>query len=263
MRPAAFLMNVTDSVSGVDAPSGTWEHYRVWRDVRSAIGLIRKEFDSAISVSGVSACDLHTWGSVLSATVEIEVVKCLNGVRDKWDGIGEYSNCSFRRQAERYPDVVLACGERREDIVLGIEIKSWYVMAKEGEPSFRFKTTLGACPPQDFLLVVPWSLSNVLSGTPVVFDPYLTGTRTVALQRNRWWTEVRKSSDNTDISIPGGVEPYPGARENIADEAASDAGGNFGRLARMGMFDEYMKRVNGEEVAGVAVSRWQQFLREF
>ena len=74
MRPAAFPMNVMDSVSGVDAPSGTWEHYRVWRDVRSAIGLIRKEFNSAISVSGISACDLHTWGSVLSATVEIEVV---------------------------------------------------------------------------------------------------------------------------------------------------------------------------------------------
>ena len=261
MRLAVFLMNVVDSVSGVDAPDGTWEHYRVWRDVRSAIGLIRKEFNSAISVSGVSACDLHTWGRVLSATVEIEVVKCLNSVRNKWDGQREYAGCSFRRQPERYPDVVLACGERREDIILGIEVKSWYVMAKEGEPSFRFKTTLGACPPQDFLLVVPWSLSNVLSGTPIVFDPYLTGTRTVALQRNKWWAGIRESNDIADISVPDGVEPYPGARENIADEPASDAGGNFGRLARMGMFDEYKKLVNSEEVAGVAVSHWQQFLK--
>lgn len=261
MRLTAFPMNVMDSVLDADAPDSAWEHYGVWRDIRSAVGLIRKEFNSAISVSGVSACDLHTWGSVLSAAVEIEVVKCLNGVRNAWDGRGKYGDCSFRRQPERYPDVVLTCGDRREDIVLGIEIKSWYVMAKEGEPSFRFKTTLGACPPQDFLLVVPWSLANVLSGTPVVFDPYLTGTRTVALMRNKWWAEIRKSADSIDISIPDGIAPYPRARENIADEPASDTGGNFGRLARMGMFDEYTKRVNDEEVAGVAVSRWQEFLK--
>ncbi len=253
-------MSAVDSVSAADAPAREWEHYGVWSAVRSAMGSIRKEFDSAVSVSGVSACDLHTWGSVLSAAVEVEVVKCLNGIRDAWDGNGEYAGCSFRRQAERYPDVVLACGERREDIVLGIEIKSWYVMAKEGEPSFRFKTTLGACPPQDFLLVVPWSLSSVLSGTPVVFDPYVTGTRTVARRRNKWWADTRRSHDGTGIRVPDGVGPYPGARENISDEAASDAGGNFGRLARMGMFDEYKGRINGEEIAGVAVSRWQQFL---
>ena len=199
-------------------------------------------------------------GRALSAAVEIEVVRCLNKARNIWDGDGGYAGYSFRRQAERCPDVVFSRGDGRDDIVLGIEIKSWYVMAKEGEPSFRFRTTLEACPPQDFLLLVPWSLSNVLSGSPVIFDPCVTGTRTVAKRRNKWWTETRRSRDSMDMRMPDAVGPYPGARENIADEPASDAGGNFGRLARMGMFDEYKKRVNNEEVAGVAVSDWQRFL---
>lgn len=255
-------MNVVDSISGVDAPDGTWEHYRVWRGVRSAMGSVRKEFKSVVSVSGIPASDLHTWGAVLSSAVEAEVVRCLNRIRGVWDAGGDYGCYSFRRQAQRYPDVVLACGERREDIVLGIEIKSWYVMAKEGEPSFRFRTTLGACPPQDFLLLVPWSLSNVLSGTPTIFDPYVTGTRTAAKRRNKWWTDSRRSHGGEGVRVPGGIGPYPGARENISDEPLSDAGGNFGRLARMGMFDEYKGMIGREEVAGVAVSRWQRFLAD-
>lgn len=253
-------MNVVDLVSGDDAPDEAWEHRRVWAGVRAAVGHIRKEFSSVVSVGGIPACDLHTWGGVLSAAVEAEVVRCLNNIRGIWDDRGEYRDYSFRRQAQRYPDVVLARGGMREDIVLGIEIKSWYVMAKEGEPSFRFRTTLGACPPQDFLLLVPWSLSNVLSGAPVVFDPCVTGTRTVARRRNEWWTGVRRSHEDTRVRVPDGIGPYPEARANIADEPHSDAGGNFGRLARMGMFDEYKAAVGREEVSGVAVSRWQGFL---
>ena len=252
-------MNVVDSISGVDAPDGTWDHYQVWRGVRSAMGSVRREFKSVVSVGGIPASDLHTWGAVLSSAVEVEVVRCLNRIRNVWDAGGDYDAYSFRRQAQRYPDVVLACGERREDIILGIEIKSWYVMAKEGEPSFRFRTTLAACPPQDFLVLVPWSLSNVLSGTPTVFDPYVTGTRTVAKRRNEWWTDTRRSHGGTEVRVPGGIGPYPGARENISDEPLSDAGGNFGRLARMGMFDEYREMIGREEVAGVAVSHWQRF----
>ena len=82
----------------------------------------------------------------------------------------------------------------------------------------------------------------------------------MAKRWNKWWTEARQSYDSTGIRVPDAVGPHPGAREKIADEPVSDAGVNFGRLARMGMFDEYKKRINGEEVAGVAVSSWQRFL---
>lgn len=82
----------------------------------------------------------------------------------------------------------------------------------------------------------------------------------MAKRWNKWWTEARQLHNSTGIRVPDAVGPYPGAREKIADEPVSDAGGNFGRLARMGMFDEYKKRINGEEVAGVAVSSWQRFL---
>jgi hypothetical protein len=49
---------------------------------------------------------------------------------------------------------------------MGIELKGWYVLAKEKEPSFRYKVTLTVCAPADLLVVVPWALSNVISGRP-------------------------------------------------------------------------------------------------
>ena len=103
-------MNVVDLIAGIDAPNGTWDHYKVWRNIRSSMGTIRDEFKSAISVSGVPACDLHTWGSVLSAAVEIEVVRCLNKARNIWDGDGGYAGYSFRRQAARSPTLCFHAG---------------------------------------------------------------------------------------------------------------------------------------------------------
>ena len=39
--------------------------------------------------------------------------------------------------------------------LLGIELKGWYVLSKEGEPSGRYKVTPAACAPQDLLVIVP------------------------------------------------------------------------------------------------------------
>ena len=40
---------------------------------------------------------------------------------------------------------------------MGIELKGWYVLAKEKEPSFRYKVTPAVCAPADLLVVVPWA----------------------------------------------------------------------------------------------------------
>jgi hypothetical protein len=53
-------------------------------------------------------------------------------------------------------------------VVLGIELKGWYLLAKEGVPSFRYTVTPAACSEYDLLVVIPWHLKNVLSGVPIV-----------------------------------------------------------------------------------------------
>lgn len=61
--------------------------------------------------------------------------------------------------------------------IFGIEMKSWYLLSKEGEPSLRYGVSEQVPTLQDLLVVVPWVLSNVLSGVPVVYEPYIAPAR--------------------------------------------------------------------------------------
>ena len=72
------------------------------------------------------------------------------------------------------------CQDGAVDVALGIELKGWYLLSKEREPSFRYTVTPSACAPQDLLVVVPWHLKNVLSGEPVVYEPYIEQAHYVA-----------------------------------------------------------------------------------
>ena len=112
---------------------------------------------------------------------------------------------------------------------MGIELKSWYLLAKESEPSFRFTVTPRVCNIQDLLVVVPWVFSNVLSGNPIIFSPYIESARYVAEYKNYWWQHVRKANDSTEIRSPVNCGPYPDARDNISDSPSEDRGKNFGR----------------------------------
>ena len=45
------------------------------------------------------------------------------------------------------------------------------------------------------------------------------------------------------ITEPTGTGRYPVKGDNIADEATADRGGNFGRLARCGIMDDYIDQM--------------------
>ena len=146
-------------------------------------------FSSSTNIEGIDASDLFALNTMLGTTIEVQVVNTLNRIRDVWDPNDEWPLYRFDRQAQTFPDVLL----RRQlasddfDVALGIELKSWYVLAKEAEPSFRYTVTPAACTSWDLLVVVPWHLSNVLSGVPLVDSPGLWSARNVAEHRNHWW----------------------------------------------------------------------------
>jgi len=95
----------------------------------------------------------------------------------------------FERKPQIFSDVVLKASapDLKPNVILGIELKGWYILAKEKEPSFRYKVSPSVCAPADLLVVVPWALSHVISGAPIVFEPFAMSARHAAEYRNWYW----------------------------------------------------------------------------
>jgi hypothetical protein len=242
-------------------PSKDWPHYQLWRKIRSLLEELPTHFKSTLNItSAVNVTEIYAFGTALSYTIEEEVVNTLNRAKGLWDPDGEYCNYLFIRQAQSFPDVLFLETEKKE-IIMGIELKSWYLLAKEGEPSFRYKVTSAACAPQDLLVIVPWALSNVVTGNPVVFEPFVISAKYAAEYRNYWWKHLRKAEGNTEIFCPEGVSCYPASREKIDDEPAYDPGRNFGRLARTEIMDRWVKKCKKEKLLGIEIEKWIEFFK--
>lgn len=57
------------------------------------------------------------------------------------------------------------------------------------------------------------------------------------------------------------MSPYPLSKSNISDKPSKDDGGNFGRLARYGVMDDYIAEMQSTLVRGIAVRDWQSFFK--
>ena len=237
-----------------------------------------------VTAPALSATEIHTLGGVLGSTIEQEVVETLNRLRrTTWDPGGELAGYRFVRQAQVFPDVVLKATDpdTAPQILIGIELKGWYVLAKERMPNYRFKATPRSCAEEDMLAVFPWALSQVISGEAQVLSPWIVSARYAAEYRNWHWVHGMGSMG----VVPGDGEPeaaedlpaergillsavtrtYPESKtEEHNDEARHDRGGNFGRIARTGLMNKYMQRVfEEEELAGISLQYWQRFLKLF
>jgi hypothetical protein len=243
-------------------PANNWEHFQLYKDVREAIACLPIYFRTETHISGIMATDLHTLNTVLGATIEEQVVRTLNLIRNTWDPHEKYALYSLVRQAQTFPDVLLRKTSSGE-ILLGIELKGWYLLAKEAEPSLRFQTTTAACAKQDLIVVVPWVLGNVISGSPILFEPFVESAKYAAAYRNYHWQYIRRTKQDTGIEISAGVTPYPNKSDQILDKPISDGGGNFGRLARTGMMDAYMKKLDDVQLCGINTVYWREFLKIF
>ena len=231
--------------------------------VSGALQVLPGFFEFGTVIEGIDATDLFSLNSVLGTSIEVQVVHTLNKMRGIWDPDDNWIGYRFERQSQTFPDVRLVRrGSGKPQIALGIELKGWYLLSKEGAPSLRFQTTPGACSDFDLIAVVPWHLSNVLSGTPVAREPWLDSARHAAEFRNQWWREVRETSDPRGIMSPAGVRPYPTKDMQIADVPEYDRGGNFGRLARVsGLMTDFIASAKTQTALGIPIEDWISFLR--
>ena len=235
--------------------------YKLYEGVRSALTALPMMFRSEINITGVLATDLFTFNSALGASIEDQMVTALNTpeLRATWDPEHHYLSHRFIRRPQSFPDVVLLPASDAPP-VMGIELKGWFVLSKEGEPSFRYKITPKACAPYDLLAVFPWALSNAVSGTPHLYPPFVESAAYVAAYRNWHWS-WGMDGKGRPIRLSAVTTPYPMKADPADDEAVDDKGGNYGRTARTGLMDDFVKRQLMELLLGIPISSWLAFLK--
>lgn len=247
-------------------PVGAEDRVALWRSVWDALFALPNYFRSNLAIEGVLATDLFTFNSSLGATIEQQVVDQLNLLRaSTWDPDERYVGYRFERQPQTFPDVVLrstAPGGGRAPL-LGIELKGWWVLAKEREPSFRYRVTPAVCAEFDLLVVFPWALSEVVSGSPILFDPFVERARFAAEYRNWWWEHERQSRNDKGVRLSAVDHGYPIKSDAILDQPIYDEGGNFGRLARSHLMDDYITELFRKRLSGIPLDSWQRFLKLF
>lgn len=240
--------------------------YLLWQQVQEVLLALPGHFRSETVIKGIEAGDLNTLNTVLGASIELQVVETLNSLRSEWDAEDQWSTYSFVRNSQTWPDVRLQASRmgREPDIAFGIELKGWFVLSKEREPSFRYKQTPATSTEWDLLCVVPWYLDGVINGSPRVLEPFVTGARNAAEWRNYFWENVKGwRNTNADRSIfsPPVVTPppYPVKSDPILDVPASDSS-NFGRLVRCGIMGGHVIKTLGTSLSGIEADLWIDFL---
>lgn len=225
-----------------------------------ALRAVPMHFMSTINIEGLSATDLFSMNTLLGGAIEDQTVATLNATRTIWDPNGKWADYEFRRYAESFPDVRLEGGVESQPLI-GIELKGWYLLAKEEMPSFRFRASANAMTVWDLIAVFPWSLSNVISGTPVLEPPYIEQAKYAADLRTYYWEN--RSEDAKPVEHPD-THPYPEPGSAYSDIVRDDRGGNFGRIARVrGLMDEWVSSSMDIKLAGISAKWWVRFLKLF
>ena len=240
--------------------------FALHQGVRTALMALPAGFSFPHPISGVNATDLFNLNALIGAAIEDQVVATLNRSRTLWDPNHQWDDCLFVRYSQSFPDVRLVRREREAvQVVMGIELKGWFVLSKEREPSLRYQVAPGACADADLVCVVPWYLDNAVCGEAKVLTPWIEQARYAALWRDYWWENVRDSKDDEEmrkiVQPSSRVGPYPSKADLAHAVPVHDGGGNFGRLPRCKpLMDAFVQDTLDEDILGIPVRGWVDFL---
>ena len=255
---------------GAPQPSGGppvgSEHRELYDDVIKTLYTLPEEFSSSIVIRDFRATDIFTLNTALGASIEDSVVTSLNRLREVWDPDGRYSLYRFERQTQAFPDVRLVTdAPGLQSPLLGIELKGWFAVAKEGEPTFRYVVNEDVCSEQDLLVVFPWVLSDVVAGSPKLLRPFVGEAKLAAQLRNHYWRTMRtERGGDPGVILATHRTPYPALKTaQCSDRAVEDGGDNFGRVARYGLLDSFVASTEKQLVSGIPVKAWLKFFKVF
>ena len=108
-------------------------------------------------------------------------------------------------------------------------------------------------------------LSDVVAGSPKLLRPFVGEARYAAELRNYYWQTMRtERGGDGKITRATHQSPYPAVKtDQCSDRAEDDGGGNFGRVARYGLLDEFVKSIERQEASGIPVKAWLTFFKIF
>jgi hypothetical protein len=242
-----------------------WPHRELYNRVIATLRALPGFFKSSVNMAGIQAPDLHTMALPLGAAIEDQVVATLNEMRTVWDPEKKYSRYSFVRQPQTFPDVLMTTNLRdpvQNDIILGMEMKGWYLLSKEKEGSFRYLASPTATNPWDLIVVVPWVFEHVTTGAPRIFEPYVESALYAAEYRNWHWQYSMEGHEGEGGElILARASPYPNKKDRISDRAVHDGGNNFGRLFRTGLMNDFVEKMNDTPILGIPARYWQMFFK--
>jgi len=244
-----------------------WPYFHLWERVREALFALPAYFRIDAGLPAIPATDLHAANTLLGAVIEESIPRTLNQLRTLWDADREFSDWEFHRQPQTFPDVVLRrVSPTGVETLFGIEIKSWYALSKEEEPSFRFNVNRNFCHPADLVAIYPWALDAAVAGKPTLFRPLVAGARKAARVREESWLQKAQSEEWKKIVKPNPDEArfHPTREDRINDTSPRDSGNNMGRLARTGIWKvEIDQLMIQERISGIPLKAWQAFLSAF
>lgn len=259
-------MSVPAEPTRIDESTFPADKRELYDGVHAALAALPVYFDFDNPIGGIDATDLHNLNTLMGAAIEVQVVETLNAIRTVWDPDRKWSEYSFVRSSQAFPDVRLA---KRTDAglvsIFGIELKGWFLLAKEGVPSLRYKVAPAACSPWDLVCVVPWYLSNAVAGKPQVSQPWVEQARYAAEWRDYWWEFIRKVKDPKaprGVTQPANAAPYPSKADLVSVVPQRDGGDNFGRLPRCKpLMDAFVEDSLSQPILGISAQDWQLFLK--
>lgn len=262
MAKTASLDESALSPKADELPAADWPHKLLWDRVKDALSALPEHFDFPTVIEGVPAPDIPSANTFLGSGIEAHIPKALNRLRAMWDPEGKYEDYAFVRQPQVFPDVPFRQMKPDGETLFALEIKSWYALAREQEPSLRITVNAKWCHPADLVVVYPWALSNAIAGRAMLFPPFVTGCRTAARVRNAYWEKRGKTAADKKVVPPKGTPKFwPAKGSEFNDSAPADKGGNFGRLARTGVMDSFISRLFEEQaIADIPLGAWQKFL---
>lgn len=239
--------------------------------VIAALYALPDRFVTPLNIEGVPVTDLFTMNSALGAAIEKGVVESLNDLREFWDPDDKYADYRFIRQTQRFPDVVLKTenpNPRFNPIIMGIELKGWFVLSKEAEPSFRYRISPECCADADLLVVLPWFFNSVISGQPQLMAPIISEAKYAAHMRNYYWEwgrDNQKGNKQKNRSVIPAKHNgfYPEKKNQSSDSVKGDKGSNFGRIARCGVINKEVEDRLAEPLLGIPANAWLKFIRVF
>lgn len=258
-----------DGYEGIKESEWYNEHGTLYDEIPELLNRVPSDFSSEVHMEGLDATDIFGLNEILASSVENQVVESLNNLKPDMDVGDRYQDYEFVRQSQTFPDILFQDSTHQgENPLMGIELKCWYLLAKEGDPSFRFKTTPAACAPQDLLVIYPWVLDNIVTGSPEIFQPFIMPADFASMYVDYYWQELKNWQPETpdkSIERPKNVSHYPNPKTDfIQDKPAQDAGNNYGRfrsrlISSLPPLQDYVNQMKTRELLGVPSDQWRGF----